>query len=226
MADHEVGQQDRSALKHLIDHGFMGIEELPEWLDVDVVLTVELLEAVFRLHGVEPDKGGVAIELGCHPQREVGHVDERSWLTVKLEVGPAVEGDVALLDLVDDEESLAGDPACPFDAGRCEILPVAGNQNTLHRFLFELWIGLNHDQRVVGRVLEHLATLLACLLGLDLRHRSCLQPVEIVDPIPPVVARDRHWVLELPLPLLPLSGALVIREVLCLDEPLVDRLKG
>lgn len=69
VVDHEVGQQERIALKHIIDHGFMGIEELPEWLDVDVVLSVELLEVVFRLHGVEPDKGGVGIELGCHPQR-------------------------------------------------------------------------------------------------------------------------------------------------------------
>ena len=95
--DHEVVNHDRSVHKHLLEHGLMDLEELPEWLDVDVVLTVELHEAVFRLHGVEPDEGGgMVLELGCHPQREVVNVDERSWLTLLrlVELGPAGEDDV------------------------------------------------------------------------------------------------------------------------------------
>jgi len=167
--DHEVGQHDGRALhKHLLVHGFLGIEELPESLDVDLVLTVEPLEVLSRLHGVKPDEGAILLEAGCNPQREVVHVDERSWLHVTLDVDLALEGmEHALPGLVGDEESLASNLGYPLDAGHCDNCAGAVRLSRLHRFLIELLIGLKHGQRVVGRVLEHHDTPPVYLLGLD-----------------------------------------------------------
>jgi len=163
VADHEVVQQDRRVHKHLLEHGLMGIEELPEWLDVDAVLSVELLEVVFRLHGVEPDEGGKVLKLGCHPKREVVHVDERSWLPVTHEVGPPIPGrEAAFLALDGDDESLAFDPACPLDAGRCDICPGAVRLSRLHHVILKVWISLDHLQRALCRVVDLLETPIAC----------------------------------------------------------------
>ena len=73
-----------------------------------------------------------------------------------------------------DEESLAHDPACPLDAGRCDICPGAVRLSFLFRVFPKGVISRCHLERVLGRVVEQLDTLIECLLVLDLCQRSCL----------------------------------------------------
>ena len=166
MVDHEVAEDERMG-DGLLEHGFMDLEVLPESLDVDLVLSVELPGLLIGLHG-ELDEGGEVTELGGNPEREVVEVNECSWLAVSPAVDHARDDGQAFLGRDVDEERLGEEPALPDECLVTDSSQVTG-MRLLHQVATELLeIRLGGDDGIDSWILDLVNDVGNRCLGLDL----------------------------------------------------------